>query len=257
MIAGLTIGGGGAKTLLLRAAGPTIGAPPYNVSGVLADPKLTLTTPAGALLASNDDWDTGDQRAVLEAAFTQTGAFPLTPGGRESALLVSLPAGSYTAIVEGASGGTGVAIVEVYDVDPASAARLINLSTRGYAGGGDSVMIMGFVVEGSAAQNLLVRGVGPRIGAAPYNVPGVLADPQIDLTTQAGAFLNGNDDWGAMPSDAVFLSGVFTATGAFPLGGGSRDAALFRACPVGGYTAIVSGADGGSGIALGELYVVP
>lgn len=258
MIAGFTIAGSGAKQVLVRAAGPTIGAAPHFVPGVLADPKLTLTTQqTGALLARSDNWDEEGDRAALAAAFARTGAFPLVPGARESALLVTLPAGTYTAIVEGADGGSGEAIVEVYDADPDSAARLVNLSTRGQASGSDQVMIMGFVVEGAGVMPLLLRGVGPRLGEDPFNVPGVLPDPLLELTTQSGSLLARNDNWSTLPGDAMLLSQTFGATYAFGLATGSRDAAMVHASGPGGYTAILSGTGAGAGVVLGEIYVVP
>ena len=96
--------------------GPTLGAAPYNVPGVLADPQFTVI-PLGMnfTVASNDNW--GDTTA-LQAAFTQTGAFPLLLGSKDAAAIVRLPPGGYTVQATGVGGTTGNVLVEVYDMDP-------------------------------------------------------------------------------------------------------------------------------------------
>jgi hypothetical protein len=116
LIAGFVIGGTTSKTVLIRASGPAIGAAPFNVTGALSDPQLQLFGPGSPspLLATNAGW-AGDPQISSEAA--AVGAFPWTNlAGKDSALLVTLPPGAYTAQVSGASGDSGVSLVEVYDV---------------------------------------------------------------------------------------------------------------------------------------------
>jgi uncharacterized delta-60 repeat protein len=114
LIAGFVITGSASKTVLIRAAGP--GLAPFNVSGTIADPILTVVNNAGATVATNDDWSTSANKADIAAAAINAGAFPLTEPSKDSALLLTLPPGNYTALVNGANGGTGVALVEVYEV---------------------------------------------------------------------------------------------------------------------------------------------
>lgn len=114
LTAGFVLSGTGTRTVLIRAVGPTLAAAPFNVSGVLATPQLTLNRAGAATpLGTNGGWG-GD--GALAAAFAKVGAFALGATSRDAALLVTLPQGSYTANVTGASGSTGFALVEVYEV---------------------------------------------------------------------------------------------------------------------------------------------
>lgn len=110
LIAGFTIAGTAPKRVLIRGIGPTLGN--LGVADTLADPKLEIIRGGSTtVLASNDNWD-----APLAPTFTGVGAFALTPGSRDSALVVTLDPGSYTAQVSGVGNGTGIAIVEVYEL---------------------------------------------------------------------------------------------------------------------------------------------
>jgi hypothetical protein len=115
LFAGFTIAGGSAVTVLIRASGPAIAAAPFDVPGTLPDPQLTLQNPAtGAAYAANSGWG-GDAEISRTAA--SVGAFAWgSPTSHDSALLITLPPGSYTAAAAGSGGDTGVAIVEVYEV---------------------------------------------------------------------------------------------------------------------------------------------
>lgn len=254
MIAGLVVGGAGSKRVLLRAVGPTLGHAPYNVHGVLADPYLTLTTPDGAILATSDDWDADGEGATLEAAFASVFAFPLDAGSTDAALIASLPPGSYTALVRGADAGSGIALVEVYDLEAGSPAELRNLSTRARVGVGDEALIAGYYTLGGELP-LLNRAVGPRL--ADFGVGSPLADPQLELTLTDGTPEAANDNWSAS-ADAVAIAEAAARVWAFELRAGSTDSALlYRQPGAGGRTATVRSATGQPGIALVELYVVP
>jgi hypothetical protein len=113
--AGFVIAGNSALTVLIRASGPAIAVAPFNVPSTLADPQLTLQNPAnGDVLAQNLAWG-GDSEITSTAA--SVGAFAWsTPTSHDSALLITLPPGNYTAAAAGSSGDSGVAIVEVYEV---------------------------------------------------------------------------------------------------------------------------------------------
>jgi hypothetical protein len=115
LFAGFVIGGSTSLTVLIRASGPSIASAPFNVPGTLADPELTLQNPStGAVYATNNTW-IGD--ANISAAAASVGAFKWSdPTSHDSALLITLPPGNYTAEASGATGDSGVALVEVYEV---------------------------------------------------------------------------------------------------------------------------------------------
>lgn len=106
--------------MLLRGVGPTLGAAPFSLPGVAADPQLTLFS-GQTVIATNNDWGTpvgtsSANAAQLSAAFTQVGAFALLPGSKDAAVLATLSPGSYTVIVTSAAGASGTVLVEVYEL---------------------------------------------------------------------------------------------------------------------------------------------
>jgi uncharacterized protein (DUF1800 family) len=244
---------GGTKQVLVRAVGPSLGAAPFNLPGVLADPQLTLFGPDSGthIAATNDNWNAADA-----ATFSAVGAFNLVAGSKDSAIVATLAPGNYTAQVTGAGGTTGLALVEVYEVT-ASGGRLINISTRAQVGTGATVMIPGIVVSaGGGTRRFLVRASGPAL--AGFGLTGALADPTITLTTQAGTPLATNDNWGTPvgtgAADGPTLATAFTLAGAFPFPNGSKDAALLVDLGAGNYGIQVSGAGSATGLALVEVY---
>lgn len=116
LIAGFVVSGNTAKKVLVRAVGPTLGRAPFNVAGTLADPQLRLVRGADVVVRENDNWESGNDAALVADAASRVGAFPLAAGGRDAALLLSLPPGTYSAQVTGAGTSTGIALVEVYEV---------------------------------------------------------------------------------------------------------------------------------------------
>jgi hypothetical protein len=243
MIAGFIPSSGSAKTLLIRALGPSLDLP-----GALADPKLDVFSGQDPLFnsATNDDW-----RDSQEAEILATGLAPADD--REAALIYTTNASpfvppGFTAIVSGADGGSGFATVEVYDLDPPfqinGPADLINLSTRGAIGTGDDVLIGGIILRGDAAQPLVVRGIGPDLTAA--GVAGAIENPMLNVYDSDGNLLAANDDWRSDQESDI------TATGLAPAD--DQDAALLITLSPGSYTAIVSGADDSTGIGLVEFY---
>ncbi|MFM8337688.1 MAG: immunoglobulin domain-containing protein, partial [Opitutaceae bacterium] len=250
VIPGITVRGTKPKTLLIRAAGPALAA--FGVGGTLANPVLGVFDAAGDRVLANDNWSEVPNLSELRAATAAQGAFTLLEGGRDAAMLVTLPPGGYTVQVAGAGTGAaaqGVAIVEVYEAD-ANPSTLVNLSCRANVGVDDNILIAGFAISGSSPKRVLIRGVGPTLGA--LGVTGVLADPRLEVVNQAtGATAASNDNW---TSD---LTSVFSSVGAFALNPGSTDAAVVVTLPPGSYTAKVSGANRGTGVALVEVYELP
>lgn len=253
LIAGLVVGGSTPKQVLVRAVGPGLAA--FGVPGVLADPQIELFR-GSTRVASNDNWGGG---AAIKAAALSSGAFPLDAGSADAAMLVRLDPGAYTAQVSGVGGKTGVALVEAYDVDtvtPFTSQKVLNVSTRGSVGTGGSQLIAGFVIGGNSAKKVLIRGVGPALGAAPFNLTGVLADPVLRLVRSDGTLVRENDNW-ELGNEGLLIAEANGKVGAFALAAGSRDAALLISLPPGAYTAQLSGANGGTGMGLIEVYEVP
>jgi hypothetical protein len=243
-ISGFVLGGTGSKKMLVRAVGPTLAN--FAVSNALADPSLALIT-GSSTVVSNDNWLAADA-----ATFAACGAFALASGSKDAAVVASLASGAYSAPV-GAGGGSGVALLEVYDADSGtSGPTLVNASTRAFVGTGDSVLIPGFVVSGNGNVKLLIRAVGPTL--VNYGVTGTLADPQISLFS-GSSLVAANDNWGTA-INATDLAAAATQAGAFALANGSKDAALLVTLGAGNYTATVSGVGGTTGTALVEIYVV-
>ncbi len=249
LVVGFVIAGNEPLPVLARGAGP--GLREFGMPTALADPRLLLYDPEPQLVAENDDWpsDSAEFREIAETL----GAFPFADDSRDAALLIPLPSRPYTAHLVSNDPGTGVALVELYDTDASRDARLSNVSARTFVGSGNDVLIAGIVVAGEAPIDVLIRGVGPSL--ASYGIPAgsTLADPHIQVrqTTQVIA---SNDNWLGSPD----LKSAFADVGAFALDADtSRDAALILTLDPGLYTVQVSGVDGGTGIALVEIYALP
>ena len=246
-IGGFIVGGSGTKQIMLRAIGPSLEE--QGVGGPLADPSLELYDSTGATIASNDNWQTThlggliteDQVAAIQASTIA----PSDPA--ESALIANLASGSYTAIVRGTNGGTGIGLAEVYDLDQSSPALVLNLSTRGFVQSGPNVMIGGFIVGGTQASSIVTRALGPSLTQA--GVSNALADPVLELHDANGALIGFNDNW------ADTQQSVIEALGLSP--GNPLEAAIESTLAPGGYTAVVFGKDGGTGIGLVEVYKLP
>lgn len=249
LIVGCAIVGPGNKRLLVRGVGPGLAVPPFNLAGILPDPVLTVSNSAGAAIYSNDDWRDSNDVPGVETSNGRLGAFSLPIPSLDAAGILALAPGSYTAVVTGKNGATGVALAEVYEEDNTSA-RMLGLSSRAFVGTGAAVTIPGVVVRGGGApKKILVRAVGP--GLTAFNVPNVLVDPILTITDSSGINLATNDNWETSANLADLIAA--TARTTFPLTPGSKDAAILVTLPTGGYTAQVSGVAGASGNALVEV----
>jgi hypothetical protein len=237
----LTVGAvvsGGAKTILVRAAGPALN--PFGLTGMV-DPRLELYTTGSLPAAVNDDWP-----ASLAPTFASLAAFPFTNGSRDSALSQSLN-GSFTVQARGT--GPGTILVEAYDSAGGVSPRLVNLSARSQVGTGSDILIAGFALAGSGTKQLLIRAIGP--GLAVFGVTGTLVDPTVQVIAGTGSVVATNDNWD--PS----LASTFAQVGAFGLQPGSRDAAVLVTLAAGAtYTVQVAGVNNGTGEALIEVYEV-
>ncbi len=266
LIAGLSIGGTSSKTVFVRAAGPAL--TDFGVAGALADPTLSIfsSNNPNTALATNDNWES-DNAATVSATATRLGAFQFKPGSRDAALVATLPPGSYTAIVSGVGGTTGIALVEAYDADPDAATsrtrKLVNIATRGRVNTGDNVLIAGLVVSGPGPRTYLIRAIGPTLLRPPFNISSALIDPFLQIY-QGDRLLRENDDWDSPAAARPALRAASSQVGAFAMLenritaiSSGLDSAMIVTLPPGSYTAKVSGFEGATGVALIEIYELP
>jgi beta-glucanase (GH16 family) len=136
---------------------------------------------------------------------------------------------------------------------PTANSKLLNISARGLVGTGSNVLIAGFVVGGPDPKTVLVRASGPALAAAPFNVPGTLADPELQVFS-GSTVLESNSGWGGDPGIAAAAASVSAFAWPDPT---SNDAAVLMTLQPGAYTAIVSGASGDTGVSLLEVYDIP
>jgi hypothetical protein len=238
LIGGFIIQGSEPKKLILRAIGPSLAN--GGIADPLANPVLELHDSTGDLVGSNDDWQTSAQVDEIVAS-TVAPSNPL-----ESAIVATLAPGAYTAIVRGLDNTTGIALVEGYELD-SNASRLVNLSTRGQVGVATEALIGGFIVRGSAAKRTIIRALGPSLGSGPNAISNALSDPYIELRDGSGNLLAANDNWSTSAQAAEILDSTLAPPD-------QAEAALVATLPPGTYTAVVRGADGGTGVGLIEVY---
>jgi len=238
LIAGFIVRGPDTKKVILRAIGPSLVA--FGVIGAMADPTLELHDATGATIATNDNWQSSSQVNEIRAS----GLAPTDP--LESAIVATLPPGSYTAIVRGANNTTGVALVECYELDP-GVTRLMNVSTRGPVGVGDQVLIGGFIVTGDASKMVIVRALGPSLATGAHPLPGALVNPSLELHDASGNLLSSNDDWINSPDRAAIAASGLAPTD-------WRESAILATLNPGNYTAIVRGVNNTTGVGLAEAY---
>ena len=254
MISGFAIDGTEPKQVLIRAAGPSLAS--FGLTGTLAAPALTLYDSASRPVASNTGWSSATNAAAIATAAARVGAFPFAAQSADSAILVTLNPGFYTAQITGANGTTGLSLVEVYDADPLNntGSRATSISTRGIAGPGQNRMIAGFVIGGASARRVMIRAVGPTLSA--YGLSGTLAEPQIELYNGSGRLQLSAGAWSLQP-DADEIRSAAQTTRAFALPEGSKDAVLLATLLPGIWTVQVSGAGDATGLALVEVYALP
>ncbi len=249
---GYVVGGpgtSGAKPLVIRAAGPSLGA--LGVPGTISDPQLE-TFAGSTKTGENDNWGGG---TTLTNALAAVGAFAYTgPTSRDAAVSTSITSRDNSVRVTGVAGATGTVIAEVYDATAsanftAATPRLLNVSVRKALGTG---LTAGFVLGGSGPTKVLIRVVGP--GLAAFGVPGTVVDPQLVLFNDKSVKIGENDNWGGTAE----LTAAFNSVGAFAFPSAtSRDAALIATLQPGGYSVQASGVGGTTGVGIVEVYELP
>ncbi|HZZ19384.1 MAG TPA: matrixin family metalloprotease [Opitutaceae bacterium] len=254
LIPGFVINGpaGTTKQVLIRASGPALTQ--FGVTGVLANPVLSLADGSGNTIANNTGWSTSSNATQIAAAAKTAGAFAFPANSPDSAILISLSPGAYTFNISGANGGTGVALAELYELNTQDPNLMINISARINAGTGSNTLIAGFVIQGSQSAHLLIRGDGPTL--AQFGVTGVLAQPVLTVFDSNQHQVATNTGW-STNSNASAVASAASSAGAFALPMANADSALLLSLPPGAYTAQVTGANGTTGVALVEVYQVP
>jgi hypothetical protein len=237
LIGGLIIQGTQSKTLIVRAMGPSLAG--AGIPNVLADPVLELHDSTGGIIASNNNWQDDEHASQI-----QTMGFGPT-NSAESAILVTVSPGNYTAVVSGWGGGQGTGLVEVYEID-AGSARMMNISTRGPVGTGGEPMIGGVIVQGGTAKRIIVLALGPSLSGGPAPIAGALEDPFLELRDGSGNLVASNDDWGNSPQASEIAATIPPSN--------ARESAVIATLGAGSYTAIVRGVGDTTGIGLVEVF---
>lgn len=237
MIGGFIMRGSAPKRVIIRALGPSLEA--NQVSGFLVDPRLELYNAAGGLIATSDNWGDFKKQAIID-----TGIPPKSQA--EAAILTTLPSSTsgtaYTAIVRGVNNTTGVALVEVYDLDAGPGSTLLNISTRARVGTADNdSLIGGFFVGGADAKRVLVRAIGPSLPLSDK-----LTDPKLELHNGDGALIAANNDWQSDQAAEIQATGIAPTQ--------PQESAILRTLAPGPYTAIVRTNTGTPGVGLVEVY---
>jgi hypothetical protein len=245
LIEGFTVQGpaGSTKKIIVRAIGPSLAS--AGITSPLANPTLTIFDANNNQIAFNDNWQTtvpggiitGDQVAEINASTVAP------TNAAESAIVANLTPASFTAVVRGANNTKGTAVVDAYDLSPGSAAKLVNVATRGLINPGDGLLIGGFIIQNGSVK-LVVRAIGPSLTA--FGIANALPDTTLQLKDQNGTIVRENDDW--MTTQKAELE----ATGLQP--SNSLEAALVETIAPGNYTALVRGKPEATGTGVVQVY---
>lgn len=239
-IGGFIITGNAPRHVVIRAIGPSLTRFGFSSSELLADPTLELHGPGSFQTVMNNNWKDTQENEIKATGLAPTNDF-------EAAIDATLSPGNYTAIVRGNGTGTGIALVEVYDVDTGFSSRLANLSTRAFVGTGGNVVIAGFILGNNGGDDrIVVRGLGPSLSA--FGVPNPLQDPTLELRDQNGTLLRTNNDWGDDSAQATEIA----AAGLAP--SNTKESAIAATLAPGLYTAILAGLNESTGVGLVEVY---
>lgn len=240
LIAGFIVRGSSPKRLAIRALGPSTG-----LSGAIVDPTLELHDSSGTI-ASNDNW----QSAANKQDIIDLGLAPNSP--TESVIFTTVPSNTngvaYTAVMRGTFNSTGLGVVEVYDLDSGPGSTLLNISTRGQVGADPNALIGGFILGGSESKKILVRAIGPSLTA--FGVSNALTNPTLELRDQNAALIDSNDDWMNSAQKTQIQNSGLAPTD-------SKESAVLQTLAAGQYTALVHGANGGTGVGSVEIYQLP
>jgi hypothetical protein len=236
LIGGFIITGTQPKKVIILGIGPSLS---QFFSGALSDPTLELFQ-GDTLLQTNDNWK--ESQAEVEA----TGLQP--SNDLESAIVRTLDPGSYTAILRGKGGATGIGVVQAYDLNQAAQSKFGNIATRGFIDSGDNVMIGGFIIgpAGGTTTTVVIRAIGPSLSN--FGITGALQDPTLELHDGNGATIAFNDNWKDDSNKSKVPQSLQPSD--------QRESVLYRVLAPANYTAIMRGSGNTTGIGLVEIYNV-
>jgi hypothetical protein len=233
MIGGFIISGTQPKTVIVRGIGPSLPIP-----GALADPVIEVHGSAGELLATNDNWnDSLTRQQIIDSGLAPANDL-------ESALWGIISPGAYTVVVRGKNDTTGIGLFDVYDLDQTVDSKLANVSTRGFVGTGDNVMIGGTIVVGNEPANVLLRAIGPSL--TNFGISNTLQNPALELFDGNGTLIAANNNWRDDVEDKIIETGLAPSN--------DLESAILRELEPGNYTAIVRGSNNTTGVAVIEAY---
>jgi len=239
LINGFIVSGPDPKTVVVRGLGPSLTA--YGLSGVLADPVLTVYDSSGGTVATNDNWQ-ADVGAIF---MTQNGLAP-SDLLESAALLTNLAPGAYTVVITGKNSSQGISLAEVYEIpQPGVNSQLTNVSGRAFVGTGNNVLISGFIIGDVGSDTVVVRALGPSLGA--FGLANPLSDPVLTIYDSKGVAIASNNNWQDDPTADLVRRNRLAPPN-------TLDSAIVLHLPAGSYTAIVRGANGATGNALVEVY---
>ena len=239
IIGGIGIGASSSKKVIIRGRGPSLTA--SGVPNALPNPMLYLFGPDGSIIASNGDWQSAPNAAEISAS----GFAPAH--SLDSAILMDLHSGAYTAMVVSADGQSGAGLVEVYELDHPDV-PITSLSTRAPVLGSNDLMIGGFIITGSEPLTVVVRARGPSLAASGIASP--LANPSLQLIRASdNQTIASNDDWGAATNAQQLAASGFAP-------GYALESAILITLEPGAYTALVSGTGGSTGLGIFEVFAL-
>ena len=257
MIVGYFLSGAsGEKEMIIRAIGPDLLN--RGIEGAMLDPQIRLlSVGGGGVSLANDNWENGNDLEYLTELMPRSGATGLMDGSKDSVIVGSFPISGYTALIGPNVGeADGIVLAEAFDADEDrlnSDVRLFNIATRAEVGVGDDVLIAGFWVVGGEKANLLVRAIGP--GLAKDGVQNAISDIELRVVDGAGNTVGASDDWG----DSLYRDSLvreMIGAGAIVPDEGSKDAATIVTLDPGGYSVVVSGVGGETGVGLVEVFEI-
>lgn len=240
IIGGVIISGDAPKTVVIRARGQSLADADPNLQGLLQDPFVQLFNGA-SLIDSNDNWESHGRANEIRSDLRPTRT-------NESAIMTTLNPGAYTAIVRGVGETTGIGIVEIFEVDDTGSTRVSNISTRGFVGTGDDVLIGGVIISGSTAKTVTIRARGPSLADADPNLQNLLADPFVQLFNSSGTLIDSNDNWQSHSSAGNLRADLQPTR--------TDEAAITTTLDPGAYTAIVRGVGETTGIGIVEVFEI-
>ena len=233
LIAGFVVIGSDPKEVIIRGLGQTLTR--FGVSDALQNPVPELHNKT-SMMSANDDWRSAANASQIPINYRPADS-------HESAVMATLPPGAYTTILSGKNFTTGNGLLEVYSAPSA----LTNVSTRGFVGTGDRVLIGGFISGGRIGSiQVIIRALGPTL--TQFGVSNALADPTLALIDGNGNVLASNDNCKNTQQTVIQNTGFAPPN--------DLESAILATLPNGNYTAIVSGKNGITSVGLLEVYKV-